>query len=157
MSTNQWAEFVVEDFYEAFLEEVNLCIEGKQTEAGLIERLQDKSVSDYCVMFMRFFMATIMLENEETFISFVSNYPTMRDYVRAEIEPMNTESEELSLIAFAHVGVTFSVEYLDQSGSPESTNHHIFRHGGGGGGDEQSGGSAFTLLFRPGHFDVLVK
>lgn len=148
-----YSEFVVEDFYDAFMDEVKLCVEDGQSEQHLIERLQDKSVSDYCVMFMRFFIATIMLENEADWISFAPNHATMRDYVKAEIEPMNTESEELSLIAFSHVGVSFAVEYLDQSGSPDRTNSHVFRPPNA----PEDGPLAFTLLFRPGHFDIIVK
>lgn len=78
----------------------------------------------------------------------------MREYVRQEIEPLNRESEETSLMAFAlGTGVPFAVEYLDQSGSPTATNSHIFRAPG----SSESDPVAFTLLFRPGHFDILVK
>lgn len=135
------------------MEEVQRVCADDATEKDLLARVgQDKETSDYCVMFIRFFLATILLENADTMISFVPDATNMREYVRREIEPMNTESEELSLIAFSHVGVSFKVEYLDQSGAPNSTNFHVFRPPGASEADP----IAFTLLFRPGHFDVLV-
>jgi hypothetical protein len=149
-----YSEFVIEDFYDAFMEEVERCVceNPVQTEEELITRLNDEETSEYCVMFMRFFISTILLENAETYLSFIPEATSMRAYVRAEIEPMKRESEELSLIAFSHVGVAFAVEYLDQSGSNDSTNSHVFRPPGA----PETDPVAFTLLFRPGHFDILV-
>ncbi len=78
----------------------------------------------------------------------------MREYVRQEIEPLNRESEETSLMAFAlGTGVSFAVEYLDQSGSPTATNSHVFRPPSA----PETDPVAFTLLFRPGHFDLLIQ
>lgn len=162
---------VVEDFFDVLVEEAERCAAGI-TEDALLERMHDPETSDYLVMALRFFLATVMLEQQDTFLSFLPGAASMRDYVRAEvritaisgctlfahpaqIEPMGKESEELSLIAFSHLGVAFALEYLDQSGADAqqhaTTNSHVFQPPNGDG----TLPLAFTMLFRPGHFDLL--
>ena len=142
-------EFILEDFSEVMIEEATFALTAK--EEDIVARLQQKETSDYVVMFLRFVIAVYMKDHAENFISFIPEATDMAQYVRSEIEPMGRESEETSIIALSsYFGIGIKVEYLDQTETQGKTNFHVFPF-------EHKGDPAFVLLFRPGHFDLIIK
>jgi len=66
---------------------------------------------------------------------------------------MAKESDHIHIIALTDaLGVSIRVEYVDRTGSPD-VNHHDFPE------DFQVDGQKpqITLLYKPGHYDVLYR
>lgn len=153
-----YEEWLVEDFHEALLEEAKKAVEEGATEEGVVERARSAETSEWCVMLLRCVAGAKMMEAEERYGSFVG--ADVKTYVKQEVEPMGKESEETSIMALCEaVGLKVKIEYLDLSGDAQKaqqedevqTNSHLFPL------QDAPEQIAFTLLYRPGHFDLLIE
>lgn len=67
-------------------------------------------------------------------------------FVLQEVEPMGKESDHIHIIALtSSLGIPVRVEYMDRGGS-SACNHHDF---------PEASQPMITLLYRPGHYDIL--
>merc|ERR1711991_333087 len=151
-----YEEFILEDFHDVFIEAAEAAIKAPSDNA-VLEQMAVAETSDYVVMFLRCLVGAYMKSRPELFLSFLPDVVSMADYVKSEVEPMGRESEETSIMALTdYLRVGVRIEYLDLSvaeGSQKSddvmpTNTHIFPL-------EPADGIAFTMLYRPGHFDLV--
>ncbi|KAB5573265.1 hypothetical protein DKX38_000459 [Salix brachista] len=138
-----YVDFTFEDFFALFLEQLDDVLQGNENSISheeLQNRSCDQSVSDYsecldCVMFCK-----------------------------SSVEPMGEESDHMHITALSDaLGVPIRVVYLDRSSCDAggvSVNHHNFVPAPG---NLPSGSSAssesinpfITMLYRPGHYDIL--
>jgi len=89
-----------------------------------------------------------------SFLSFCS-YSDMNDFCAREVEPVGKECEQVQIMALMRaLGVRVHIEYLDGRPLPEGGRlpFYVLPEGGGEEGGE---GVVVTLLYRPGHYDVL--
>jgi ubiquitin thioesterase protein OTUB1 len=156
-SSGGYESFVVEDFWETFVDMLRSACRSSEDE--ILERMNGMD-SDCCVTFLRCLIGAVMCEKQDLFLSFLPDVFSMRDYVRSEIDVMGRESEETSVMALADFSrLTIRVENLDLSIPKENqatdsvipTNSHYFPL------DASTENIAMVLLYRPGHFDLLVK
>ncbi|KAM0950302.1 putative ubiquitinyl hydrolase 1 [Dioscorea sansibarensis] len=168
-----YSDFTFEDFFSVFLEQLENVSRGNDTPVShevLLEVSRDQSTSDYVVMFFRFVTAGEIQRRTEFFEPFIFGLSnaTVNQFCKTSVEPMGEESDHVHIIALSDaLGVPIRVVYLDRSSCDTgslSVNHHDFIPASDGQKEiSQSGGSDIgnlskpfiTLLYRPGHYDIL--
>ncbi|XP_057470816.1 OVARIAN TUMOR DOMAIN-containing deubiquitinating enzyme 1-like [Actinidia eriantha] len=166
-----YADFTFEDFFALFLEQLESVLQGNEASIShdeLIQRSRDQSVSNYVVMFFRFVTSGEIRKRSEFFEPFILGLTnaTVEQFCKSSVEPMGEESDHVHITALSDaLGVPIRVVYLDRSSCDTtggvSVNHHDFIPATGGlpsattsGGSETSK-PFITLLYRPGHYDIL--
>ncbi|XP_011020888.1 PREDICTED: ubiquitin thioesterase otubain-like [Populus euphratica] len=164
-----YVDFTFEDFFALFLEQLDDVLQGNETSISheeLLNRSRDQSVSDYVVMFFRFVTSGEIRRRSEFFEPFVFGLTntTVEQFCKSSVEPMGEESDHVHITALSDaLGVPIRVVYLDRSSCDTggvSVNHHDFvpapcnLPGATGAGSENIN-PFITLLYRPGHYDIL--
>ena len=155
---NGYEEFIVEDFVEAFQEMMVAALKADSDDAVL--EIMRGPESEYAVMLFRCVIGASMRHKSEFFHSFLpENIGSVEEYIKEEVDPMNHESEETGILALAdYTGYALKIENLDltlpKGASADDavipTNSHTFPL------EPLNPTVACTLLFRPGHFDLLM-
>mmetsp|Transcript_1503 Transcript_1503/g.3187 ORF Transcript_1503/g.3187 Transcript_1503/m.3187 type:complete len:323 (+) Transcript_1503:69-1037(+) len=124
---------------------------------------EENATSDYCTWFMRVMTAAQMKSNPDEYLPFLmaENYGDVPSFCAREVEPMGKECGMVQVSALAKcMGVKVVIEYMDGRmgvGGDEKLVHHVF--GGGSDGNCNGAGegeqTCITLLYRPGHYDIL--
>ncbi|KAF3505987.1 hypothetical protein F2Q69_00008185 [Brassica cretica] len=117
------------------------------------------------VMFFRFVTAGEIKTRAEFFEPFITGLSntTVDQFCKTSVEPMGEESDHIHITALSDaLGVAIRVVYLDRSscdtGGGVTVNHHDFVPVGSGTNEKEEASSAapfITLLYRPGHYDIL--
>lgn len=164
-----YAEFTFEDFFALFIEQLENVVQGNEDSISydeLLNRCRDQSISNYVVMFFRFVTSGEIRRRSEFFEPFIlglSNM-TVEKFCKASVEPMGEESDHVHITALSDaLGVPIRVMYLDRSScdaSGTSVNHHDFIPSvedsvNATGTSPGSAKPVMTLLYRPGHYDIL--
>ncbi|KAL5732373.1 hypothetical protein ACOSP7_031718 [Xanthoceras sorbifolium] len=164
-----YADFTFEDFFSLFLEQLDSVLQGNESSIShdeLIIRSRDQSISDYVVMFFRFVTSGEIRKRSEFFEPFVMGLTngTVEQFCKSAVEPMGEESDHVHITALSDaLGVPIRVVYLDRSSCDTggvSINHHDFIPTANDlpnstSGSTQSIRPYITLLYRPGHYDIL--
>jgi len=170
MTIDMFHEELVElfDFIETSLTSAN----DKSTPDDTLQQLhaklnEENSTSDYCTWYLRVLTAAEMKSNPDRFLPFLlaDDVNMMMDiptYCSRKVEPMGKECGMVTVAALAEcLGVEVVIEYVDgRCGSGGEVVHHVFGQiGGENGGDgkveEKEDRICLTLLYRPGHYDIL--
>ncbi|XP_042501899.1 OVARIAN TUMOR DOMAIN-containing deubiquitinating enzyme 1-like isoform X1 [Macadamia integrifolia] len=163
-----YADFTFEDFFALFLEQLDSVLKGSETSIShdeLVMRSRDQSISDYVVMFFRFVTSGEVRRRSDFFEPFIvgSTNASVEQFCKTSVEPMGEESDHVHITALSDaLGVPVRVVYLDRSSCETGgaiVNHHDFIPAG----DPQTvaeGNSVamkpfITLLYRPGHYDIV--
>ncbi|KAJ6703248.1 UBIQUITIN THIOLESTERASE PROTEIN OTUB [Salix viminalis] len=164
-----YVDFTFEDFFALFLEQLDDVLQGNETSISheeLLNRSREQSVSDYVVMFFRFVTSGEIRKRSEFFEPFVFGLTntTVEQFCKSAVEPMGEESDHVHITALSDaLGVPIRVVYLDRSSCDAggvSVNHHDFVPVPGNlpsatGAGSESIDPFITLLYRPGHYDIL--
>ncbi|GMH15077.1 hypothetical protein Nepgr_016918 [Nepenthes gracilis] len=116
-----YADFIFEDFFALFLEQLESVIQGKDTSIShneLVTRSRDQSISDYVVMFFRFVTSGEIQKRSEFFEPFILGLTnsTVDQFCKSSVEPMGEESDHVHITALSDaLGVPIRVVYLDRS------------------------------------------
>ena len=111
---------------------------------------------------MRVMTAAQMKSNPDQYLPFVmsENYHDVPSFCSREVEPMGKECGMVQVAALAEcMKVKVIIEYMDgrMADGEDKLVHHVFGEGldrsssGADTGDQTS----ITLLYRPGHYDIL--
>ncbi|KAG5532770.1 hypothetical protein RHGRI_027163 [Rhododendron griersonianum] len=153
-----YADFTFEDFFALFLEQLESVLQGNKESIRFVTSGEIRKRSEFF----------------EPFILGLTN-ATVEQFCKSSVEPMGEESDHVHITALSDaLGVPIRVVYLDRSSCDAggvSVNHHDFIPNPPSGGDLPlaaatataaggSGGSEIikpfiTLLYRPGHYDIL--
>ncbi|KAJ4870005.1 Ubiquitin thioesterase otubain-like [Raphanus sativus] len=163
-----YTDFTFEDFFALFLEQLDDILQGSEESISydeLVNRSRDQSVSDYIVMFFRFVTAGEIRTRAEFFEPFITGLSntTVDQFCKTSVEPMGEESDHIHITALSDaLGVAIRVVYLDRSSCGDTggvtVNHHDFVPVGTNDEKKEEEASAapfITLLYRPGHYDIL--
>ncbi|XWS39408.1 hypothetical protein CRYUN_Cryun18bG0052200 [Craigia yunnanensis] len=164
-----YADFTFEDFFALFLEQLDSVLQGIENSISqdeLMIRSRDQSISDYVVMFFRFVTSGEIRKRSEFFEPFILGLTnaTVEQFCKSSVEPMGEESDHVHITAVSDaLGVPIRVVYLDRSSCDNgcvSVNHHDFvptpgDHSNATSGSTESVRPFITLLYRPGHYDIL--
>ncbi|XP_060213534.1 OVARIAN TUMOR DOMAIN-containing deubiquitinating enzyme 1 [Lycium barbarum] len=162
-----YAEFTFEDCFALFIEQLESVLQGSEDSIShdeLLKRSRDPSVSDYVVMFLRFVTSGEIRKRSEFFEPFILGLTnsSVEQFCKSSVEPMGEESDHVHITALSDaLGVPVRVVYLDRSSCENSSinlNHHDFVPtcgNVGNNGDSETINPFITLLYRPGHYDIL--
>ncbi|XP_077229661.1 ubiquitin thioesterase otubain-like protein [Tasmannia lanceolata] len=164
-----YADFTFEDFFAEFHEQLESVFQGEESPIShdeLLRRSRDKLISDCVVMFFRFVTSGEIRKRSEFFEPFILGLTngTVDQFCKSSVEPMGEESDHVHITALSDaLGVPIRVVYLDRSSCDSSgnvnINHHDFLPATSDPQNATTGlstGAPFiTLLYRPGHYDVL--
>ncbi|XP_060558518.1 ubiquitin thioesterase OTUB1-like [Ruditapes philippinarum] len=138
-------EFTIEDFHETFMDVVTK-VENRCSLDELLETYNDQGLSDYIVVYLRLLVSGYLQKEADFFGSFVEGGRTMKEFCNQEVEPMGKESDHIHIIALtSSLGVPVRVEYMDRAGTDKCNSHHF----------PEDSTPLITLLYRPGHYDIL--
>ncbi|OMO51321.1 Ubiquitin thioesterase Otubain [Corchorus capsularis] len=164
-----YADFTFEDFFALFLEQLDSVLQGNEdsiSQDELIIKSRDQSISDYVVMFFRFVTSGEIRKRSDFFEPFILGLTnaTVEQFCKSSVEPMGEESDHVHITALSDaLGVPIRVVYLDRSSCDSagvSVNHHDFvptlgDHSNATSGSTEPARPFITLLYRPGHYDIL--
>ncbi|CAG2250807.1 ubiquitin thioesterase OTUB1-like [Mytilus galloprovincialis] len=137
-------QFTIEDFHTNFMEAVTKLETIDQEE--LISMFNDQGLSDYLVVYLRLIVSGLLQKEHEFYANFIEGYATVKDFCGHEVEPMGKESDHIHITALTQaLGVPVQVLYMDHS-EGSKCNLHVF---------PEDSKPSITLLYRPGHYDVL--
>lgn len=148
-------EIGIECFHDAIVDLVENLF--SKTRDVLLSEFQEDGPSDYYTWFMRLLTAGAMIRQEDRFLPFVMDgmFMDMRSYAKAEIEPMGKECEQVHIVALSeYLGVSIRIEYLD--GRPFEEGQGLSAILFPESADQIAASNiAVSLLYRPGHYDIL--
>ncbi|XP_042498657.1 OVARIAN TUMOR DOMAIN-containing deubiquitinating enzyme 1-like [Macadamia integrifolia] len=163
-----YADFTFEDFFSLFLEQLASVLQGSDTSIShdeLVKRSRDQAISDYVVMFFRFVTSGEIRRRSDFFEPFILGLTntSVEQFCKTSVEPMGEESDHVHITALSDaLGVPIRVMYLDRSSCDAggvSVNHHDFIPASDpqtlAAGDSGTMKPFITLLYRPGHYDIL--
>lgn len=139
-----YERFTVESFWEELLDFL------KSLPRDFHEDLNaENSVSDYASWFMRILTAVHIKSDPDRFVHFLDgDYFDVPTFCQREVEPVGKECGMVQVLALAEsLGVKVEIEYLD--GRDSKTTRHSF--------GPENAKTTLTLLYRPGHYDILYK
>ncbi|GMK53497.1 hypothetical protein CspeluHIS016_0100830 [Cutaneotrichosporon spelunceum] len=155
---------LVDEFVEPLVTVISTLVDPppghEPTEFSLLEVLQDPEKSNSIVVALRLMTAAYIRTHPEDFAPFLFSPTTLEpvtpeQFCREEVEPCGKEADHAQIMALAAaLAVPIRVAYLDRSevGTGDVINWVEF--GSDAATDESR---ALTLLYRPGHFDVVTK
>ncbi|KAJ4827407.1 ubiquitin-specific protease otu1 [Turnera subulata] len=154
-----YVDFTFEDFFA-----LDSVLQGNETPIShdeLINRSRDQSISDYG----EFVTSGEIRKRSEFFEPFILGLSntTVEQFCKSSVEPMGEESDHVHITAISDaLGVPIRVVYLDRSSCDTggvSVNHHDFIPTtdlpNAASGSAKSANPFITLLYRPGHYDIL--
>ncbi|XP_058103563.1 OVARIAN TUMOR DOMAIN-containing deubiquitinating enzyme 1-like [Magnolia sinica] len=154
-----YEEYIYTDFYSLFIKQLECLLQGKETSISpdeLLKRSQEASISNYLVLFLRYVASGEIRRRSDFFQSFIVENGTVNKFCSTSVESMGEESDHVQMIALSDaLGVPIRVVNLDSSSCKASSvneaNHHDFIPGNG----PNPVKPIITLLYRPGHYDIL--
>ncbi|MES1914054.1 MAG: hypothetical protein MHM6MM_006188 [Cercozoa sp. M6MM] len=139
----------IEMFWEEAVELCDRLISAPQEKAAevLLENFREQGTSDCVVQYARFLASAFLRLNCDEFQAYVSDGLPIDVFCQTQIEVPNREADHLMCIALARIlRVPLLVEYVDNSAG--GLNNHRIEV-------DEAAHNPVTLLYRPGHFDVL--
>ncbi|RMX69399.1 hypothetical protein DD238_002448 [Peronospora effusa] len=152
-----YSDVAIDTFWETFVD--YLAAMETRSYAELVRDFQTEGgEAEYLVWYMRLLTAGYMKKKSEMFQPFIDGlYPgqTVAQFCAAEVEPMGKECDQPQITALTEaLQVGVKIEYLDGSAGPGeklqsyvcSPSHDVMK---------QRESEMITLLYRPGHYDIL--
>ncbi|KAI0277807.1 peptidase C65 Otubain-domain-containing protein [Russula aff. rugulosa BPL654] len=125
------------------------------TRAQLLKEFQDECTSNYLVTFMRMVTSTQIQSEPETYEPFLIHPDTgetmgVKEFCKAVVEVLGKEADHVQLTAISQAfKVNLKIAYLDGRSQDGRVEFVTFNHAS----DQNE--SPLTLLYRPGHYDIL--
>lgn len=148
--------FAIEMFHEEMvdlLQNVSLADDFSKIHQLLNE---ENGVSDYCVWYLRVITSSYLKADAERFVHFLDDPECFDVYTfcQREVDPMGKDITMLGVIALAEAfSVKVDIVYLDGRDLLDG-DEKLAKHSFGKEGSENHNIS-ITMLYRPGHYDIL--
>jgi len=142
-------EFVIEDFQQAVLDQLEILSKNNLTEQSALELFCDKFKSDSMVLYLRFLVSGYLKTNAILYEHFLENGITIDHFCHTEVEPIDKDADQIQITALVnYLEVPLRILYLD--GSPREEADELYLP------EDCNKEQVFiTLLYRPGHYDLL--
>ncbi|OXG14006.1 ubiquitin thioesterase OTUB1 [Cryptococcus neoformans Tu401-1] len=153
------------DIYEEFLDPLLALIrsfaesgETTANEYSIVQALQDPERSNYIVVSLRLITSSYIRTHTDLFSPFLFSPTTFlplstEEFCRQEVEPCGKEADNAQIMALAEaMNAGVRVAYLDRSEVGGKTINWVEF-----GKDTSENARPLTLLYRPGHYDVVTK
>jgi ubiquitin thioesterase protein OTUB1 len=150
----------IEMFHEELVD-LFVYMAGTETQSASLDGLhklltEENATSEYCTWYLRVVTAAYLKADADRFVHFLDgDYFDIGTFCSREVEPMNKECGMVQVLALAEaMGVDVTIEYLD--GREFHKNGGLARHEFGPRSmGQEDAGTSITLLYRPGHYDIL--
>merc|ERR1711879_141480 len=121
-------------------------------EYVLNEYINNAAYNNYIVCTMRFLTSLALQSKSDEYIHFITEPVTdMKMYCNRLVEALKVEADQIHIIALADVlKLSVTVAYIDLTAGNEPVFHHF------GEDHKVMNMSHISLLYRPGHYDLLV-
>lgn len=116
---------------------------GDLTADQLKHEMEEPSVADYLVVYLRIVTSAELKKSAEFYSNFIEGEQTLEEFCQLEVEPMYKESDHIHIIAVTsalQVGVR--IVYMDRGSGAQ----HDF---------PDSVTPVIYMLYRPGHYDLI--
>jgi ubiquitin thioesterase protein OTUB1 len=129
---------------------VNLLKHLPETQIFHTTLNEENATSDYCTWFLRILTAAHLKSDPDRFVPFLEgDYCDIATFCSREVEPMGKECGMVQVLALAEcLAVKVTIEYMD---GRELVGGKLTKHVYG----PVTSGTLLTLLYRPGHYDIL--
>jgi len=152
---------VFEDFYDVLYGLIKSVVQpddGQEclTPASLLQKFQNPEVSNCIVVYLRLLTSAQLRLNEEEYSPFLTNpesgEPMMvGTFCEKFVEATGKEADHVQITALCRVlRLDVKVAYLDGRGDTGTVEFVEFQN-------ESVAQEPMTLLYRPGHYDILIK
>lgn len=154
-------DLVFEDALDLLADMLNaIAVTGDPlTLAALEGNARDDVPSNMIVMFLRLLTSAEMKTRADFFAPFVlDDEPTVAAFCARRVEPMGEEADHAHAVALADaLGVAARVVYLDLSPGETANVIDFDPAGGVVGAATGAAPPRVTLLYRPGHYDIVYE
>ena len=129
----------IDEFYEAFIE----TLDSQEDVYKL-----DTSTDLYIVTFMRCLTSAYLQSHSDEYLPFLDgNFSSVADFCRKNVDPMHRECDQLQITALtSQVGVAVEIHYFDRSARETANVIRI---------PSADSSTVITLVYKPGHYDIL--
>jgi len=131
---------------------------GKLTSEKLLEAFQRQDVSDAIVFFLRLLTAAQIRSDPTAYCPYLQHPEhdkpvSLDEFCKMFVEIMGTEADHVQVSALSRIlNISVDIAYLDG----KSRDGHV-RFVLSGPQDTERESDPLQLLYRPGHYDILVK
>lgn len=133
--------------WEDFLETTKEVIDAPD----ILSAMNDAEQSNSVVVFLRFLTSNYLKAHAENYLPYLDESESLDAWCERWVDPMGAEADHLQINALVNaIKIDVVIVNLDLTTSTQEVNtHHV---------QPDSGDSIHTvkLLFRPGHYDVLI-
>jgi ubiquitin thioesterase protein OTUB1 len=138
---------ILEDFWEPFWDSLT------KSDTPLEHWFMTDYTSDTIVCYLRILTAAFLKKHRDMYECFIlGEYPSLEAFLAACVEPMNVESDQIHIVAMANAfNISVRVAHLDASNTPMNF-HDISPMT-----DPIPTFSKLSLLYRPGHYDIVYE
>ncbi len=152
--------FTIETFHEEMVDLLDAIVAEKKSPQTSFSKIHDRlneenATSDYCVWYLRVISSAYLKADPDRFIHFLDdpNCVDVDTYCAREIDPMGRECAMVGVLALAEAFfIRVQIEYMD---GKELVDGKLVMHSFGG--EDEDSALSITLLYRPGHYDILYK
>jgi len=145
-----------EDFIENFEELLHGIIDG-HLNCEQLQTAFNGEMADYFVVCARLLTSGYLQSNADEYLPFLEKHASVKQFCMNEVDPMARECDHMCVTALVNALRTpLHIEYMDRTHSVTGANHHEITPTVGGGAQLLTGAHV-TLLYRPGHYDILYK
>jgi len=153
-----------EDFYETFIDVIDMIVKpdpqgNKLNSQSLLNFFQTPELSNSVVVYLRMVTSALMRSDPDAFEGFLTHPDTeellsVREFCERFVEATGREADHPQIAALTRaLSVSVHVAYLAGGMSDNSPNVNFVKFDPDG--SEDTGSKPVTLLFRPGHYDIL--
>lgn len=154
-------DLVFEDALDLLADMLNaIAVPGDPLTLTALEgNARDDVPSNMIVMFLRLLTSAEMKTRADFFAPFVlDDEPSVSAFCARRVEPMGEEADHAHAVALADaLGVSARVVYLDLSPGVEANAIDFDPAGGVVGAATNASPPRVTLLYRPGHYDIVYE
>ncbi|KAI0397660.1 peptidase C65 Otubain-domain-containing protein [Xylariaceae sp. FL0594] len=149
---------MVDETVEVFKDVITAMSGGNDPMRVLMARFNDVGIAPYLVYHLRLLAQSRMKETPEEYAPWVDG--DVDEYISSTIMPVDKEIDHICLILVHDVllkpaNIVLEIAYLDRSEGAEVNVHRMPEEANGQ--DPSTLGSVITLLYRPGHYDLLYR
>lgn len=143
-----YEDLAMEAFYDVFIDFLTALPSKTSADVETFFAQEETGESNYLVWYCRLLTAGLLKREAERFQPFVDGLmpgKTVAQFCTEEVEPMGKECEQVQIIALTEaLQIAVRIEYLDGHASASSS--YVY---------PENLVPQLTLLYRPGHYDVL--
>ncbi|CBH11241.1 otubain cysteine peptidase, Clan CA, family C65,putative [Trypanosoma brucei gambiense DAL972] len=147
-----------EDFCHPAVEMAKKIESGECSTVEQLYELSTNGEAEYALYFYRYAVSHHIRTHENDFLPFVvgMGHETVSEFCSAEVDAVASEADNVQVVAFAQCfDVRVIVEYVDGR-EGDCTTRHTFQQKDSHDANEYTT-IEVTLLYRPGHYDLLYK